>query len=29
MANYVQPIIGAQSANDAANSAALVPELYA
>ena len=29
MANYVQPTIAAKSANDAANSAALVPELYA
>lgn len=29
MANNVQPTIGAQSANDAANSAALVPELWA
>lgn len=29
MANYVQPTIGAQSANDASNSAALVPELWA
>lgn len=29
MANYVQPTIGAQSASDAANSGALVPELWA
>ena len=29
MANYVQPTIGAKSANDAANSAALVPALWA
>ena len=29
MANYVQPTIGARSANDAANSAALVPALWA